>query len=91
MGRRAKLLRRVLSARSDASTRFRDLRRLLFQLGFEERIRGGHHIFSHAEVDKLLNLQRERGDAKPYQVRQVRELLVRYGFGAEDGCTDTKS
>ncbi|MGH7541749.1 MAG: type II toxin-antitoxin system HicA family toxin [Gemmatimonadota bacterium] len=78
------MLARVLSGRSDANIRFRDLRSLLRRLGFEERVRGGHHIFVREDVDELINLQRGGSKAKPYQVRQVRAVLLKYGIGAED-------
>lgn len=47
-------------------------------------MRGSHHIFVREDVDELINLQRDGSDARPYQVRQVREILVRYGIGGED-------
>lgn len=81
MARREKLLARILSGRSDANIRFRDLRNLLLELGFEERVRGSHHIFTREGVEELINLQREGAKAKPYQVRQVRTVLARYGLG----------
>ena len=71
----------VLSGRSDANLRFDSLRRFLKSLGFEERVRGGHYIFSHAAVEEIINLQpRAGGKAKPYQVKQVRQIITRYRF-----------
>ena len=81
MAKRDKLLVRVLSGASDAGIRFDDLRRLLLTLGFEERVRGSHHLFVRPGVEELVNLQREGKNAKPYQVRQVRAVIVRYGLG----------
>jgi hypothetical protein len=52
------------------------LRALLFHLGFSERIRGSHHIFFREDVNEILNLQTKGKLAKPYQVKQVRELLL---------------
>jgi hypothetical protein len=78
---RKKVLAAVLSGHSDANVRFGELRSLLLALGFEERARGDHHIFSKAGVEELLNLQRDGQHAKPYQVRQVRGVLVRYRLG----------
>jgi predicted RNA binding protein YcfA (HicA-like mRNA interferase family) len=75
-----KLLERVLSGRSDANIRFDDLRNLLVRLGFEERSRGSHHVFVKAEVEDMINLQREGHMAKPYQVRQVRAVITKYGL-----------
>lgn len=84
MARHEKVLARILSGRSDANIRFRDLRNLLVHLGFEERIRGDHHIFVREGVEELINLQREGSKAKPYQVRQVRAVITRYGLGGDN-------
>ncbi len=81
MSRRGKLLQRVLAGRSDASIRFDDLRGLLRILGFAERVRGSHHIFRRDGVAEKLNLQRDDGCAKPYQVRQVRGVILKYNLG----------
>ncbi len=61
-----------------AVVRFEDLRSLLAGLGFVERIRGDHHIFSKTGVAEILNLQPRGSVAKSYQVKQVREVIVRY-------------
>lgn len=81
---RERLLSKVLSGRSDANIRFRDLRNLLLWLGFEERTRGSHHLFIKQGVGDLVNLQADGNKAKPYQVRQVRKVLTRYGLGDSD-------
>jgi predicted RNA binding protein YcfA (HicA-like mRNA interferase family) len=61
------------------------MRALLSRLGFAERIKGSHHIFTREDVDEILNLQPRNSLAKPYQVKQVRKVLVRYNLaeGAE--------
>jgi len=61
------------------------MRALLSRLGFAERIKGSHHIFTRADVDEILNLQPRNSLAKSYQVKQVRKVLVRYNLaeGAE--------
>jgi predicted RNA binding protein YcfA (HicA-like mRNA interferase family) len=82
MGRFEKILQRVLRGTSDANISFEDLCYLLRRLGFDERIRGSHHIFSRADVEEIVNLQpREGGKAKPYQVKQVREIILKYKLG----------
>jgi len=81
MGSREKLLRRILDGRSDANIRFSDLRGLLLHLGFEERTRGSHHIFWRADVEARINVQQQGSKAKPYQVRQVRAVILRYRLG----------
>ena len=84
MGRRKKLLARILAGRSDANVPFEQARTLLNSMGFSERIAGSHHIFVREDVPKRLNLQPTReGTLKRYQVRQLRELLVRYGLDIE--------
>ena len=76
-----KVLDAVLSGRADANTRFDSLRRLLRGLGFAERIRGDHYIFSRADVVEIINVQPLRGGkAKSYQVKQVRQLITKYGM-----------
>lgn len=85
MGERDQLLMRVLRGASDKNISFDALRRLLHSLGFEERIRGSHHIFTREGVEEILNLQpREGGKAKPYQVKQVRRVIVKYHLGREE-------
>ena len=82
-----KTLDRILRGNADANIRFGDLCVLLIHLGFDERVRGGHHIFSREGVVEILNLQALKGKAKPYQVKQVREILKAYGL-ADDSESD---
>ncbi|MDK9698673.1 MAG: type II toxin-antitoxin system HicA family toxin [bacterium] len=67
--------------------RFDDLRAVLLQLEFSERIRGSHHIFVRDDFEEIINIQpTENGKAKPYQVKQTRNLIVKYrlkGFDDE--------
>jgi predicted RNA binding protein YcfA (HicA-like mRNA interferase family) len=62
-----------------ANVAFGDVRRLLESLGFElRRVSGSHHVFAHPDIAELLNLQSVRGQAKPYQLRQLMRLVERY-------------
>ena len=81
MTRSDKLLERVLRGTSDANIPFEELRHLLSQLGFDERIRGSHHIFTKAGVEEILNLQPKGSHAKPYQVKQVRLVILQHKLG----------
>jgi hypothetical protein len=63
---------------SDANIAFEDVRHLLKRLGFAERIRGDHYIFSKDGVEEILNLQPKGAQATPYQVKQVRGIVVKY-------------
>ena len=55
---------------------FLDLERLLAALGFRElRIAGSHHILRHPVHAVIVNIQEVRGEARPYQLRQVLQVL----------------
>ena len=77
------LVRTILGGRSDANIRFRDLCALMRYLGFEERVRGSHHLFDRVGIVEIVNLQSQGGHAKPDQVRQIRRLILKYKLGAD--------
>jgi len=81
MGKYEKLLLKILSGTSDANIHFDDLCDLLKSYGFEVRIRGSHHMFRKEGVVEKINLQRDGNKAKPYQVKQVRNVIVKYKLG----------
>jgi hypothetical protein len=80
-----KLRLKILQGSSDANISFADLCELLRRLGFEERIKGSHHIFRKEDAEEKPNLQSDGAKAKPYQVRQVRAILVKYHLSGEQG------
>lgn len=84
MSKRDKLLVKILLGTADANIPFEPLRNLLRSLGFDERIRGSHHIFSKEDVDEILNLQNKKGKAKAYQIKQVRDVIVKYEMGEQN-------
>ena len=84
MSRRDKLVAEILGGRADANVPFDDLRALLLSLGFAERTKGSHHVFRKAGVEERINLQRDGRHAKPYQVRQVRAVILKYKFAGSD-------
>ena len=83
MSKHAKLLFQILRGLSDANIEFDELCGLLKYLGFEFRVRGSHHIFSLDGIPVQINLQRGGAKAKPYQVRQVRVVVIKYKLGRE--------
>jgi predicted RNA binding protein YcfA (HicA-like mRNA interferase family) len=85
MGRYEKLLSELLRGKSDTNIEFDELCQLLRRLGFEERVRGSHHIFRKSGVEERINLQHEGRKAKAYQTRQVRAVIVKYGLGEDEG------
>lgn len=79
-----KIREKILSGNSDANIDFSDLRWLLAHLGFDERIKSSHHIFTKNVVEEILKLQPRGSKSKSYQVRQVRQVILKYKFGVED-------
>lgn len=69
---------------ADNDIAFSELCQLLTRLGFIERIKGSHHLFTRANIEEIINLQPKNSKAKPYQVKQVRILLTKYRMGEHD-------
>lgn len=80
MSKHEDLYQFILMRRSDANVSFARLCHLLKLLGFAERVKGDHHIFTMDGVEEILNLQPRGPKAKPYQVKQVRHIILRYGL-----------
>jgi len=80
MGKYDKLFLKILRGGFDKNIRFNDLCQLMKRLGFEERVRGSHHIFRKSGVIEKVNLQRDKDKAKAYQVCQVREIIHKYNL-----------
>ncbi len=84
MGKYEKLIYQILRGSSDANISFLNLVNLLQHLGFEMRIKGSHHIFRKKGVEEKPNLQKDGNKAKPYQVQQVRNIIIKYKLGGEE-------
>ena len=84
MGKYEKLLQRILSGTSDNNIKFSELRQLLKKLYFEERVKGDHHIFTKDNIEEIINIQPKGSKAKSYQVKQIRNLIVKYRLGDND-------
>lgn len=78
MTKQDKLIRAILDGLSDKNINLNDLCIFLKKLGFEEHIRGSHHIFRKKDVVERINLQKDGTKAKAYQVKQVRNILLKY-------------
>ena len=85
MTRHEKILQKVLRGASDGNVGFDELCERLQRLGFNERQRGGsHRIFNRDGVVEILNVQPLAGGrAKAYQVKQVRQLILKYDLAGE--------
>lgn len=80
MNRHQRLLNRILDGSHLANIHFDDVRSLLARLGFRERIRGSHYVYTKAGIEDQVNLQPGGSDAKPYQLRQLRNVLVKHNL-----------
>jgi hypothetical protein len=73
-----KLLFKILSGRSDRTIPFSELCYILEKLRFEKRINGDHHIYYHDRIVEIINIQPIGSGAKAYQVKQVRNIILKY-------------
>ena len=64
---------------------FGDLQRLLAKLGFQlARVNGSHHIYVHPIAKRPINVQPIGKDAKPYQVRQLRDMIEEFRLSLDE-------
>ncbi|MGA1841383.1 MAG: type II toxin-antitoxin system HicA family toxin [bacterium] len=84
MSRYKKLLAKILRGTSDRDIHFSDMCQLLKRIGFDERIKGDHHIFTKDYIEEIINLQPKGSKSKPYQVKQVRNLILKYKLRLEE-------
>ena len=83
MGKLEKIIGQILRGGGDQNIAFDDLLYLLEGLGFEKRIKGSHHVFSKDDIEEIINIQPTGHKAKPYQVKQVRGIIVKYKLAGE--------
>ena len=81
MGKDEKLLFQVLCGTRDANIAFSDLQNILENIGFSCRIKGDHFIYAKEGIDEIINIQSDGNRAKPYQVKQVRNIIIKYRLG----------
>jgi hypothetical protein len=85
MSKLRKFFERLMGGECDSEINFAELCGLLHNLGFDERIKGDHHIFFRDGVFEIINLQPDGSQAKPYQVKQVRKMIRLYHLKIQDG------
>ena len=83
MSQYEKLLLSIMSGTKDKSILFADLRAVLDRLGFQCRIKGDHFIYTRDGVEEIINIQPVGNKAKPYQVKQVRNVILKYQLGGD--------
>ena len=84
MGKYRKLLNQILIGSSDANIEFQSLCTFLEKMGFKRRIKGDHHIFYKDDIEEIINIQPKGNKAKPYQVKQIRNIILKYNMGDSD-------
>ena len=84
MSKLEKLIVKLLRGTSDGNFSFDELRTLILNLGFNERISSSHHIYTKEGIEEIINIQPKQSKAKPYQVKQVRNLVIKYKLDIDD-------
>ncbi len=84
MCKHEKLLFKILQGGSDRNISFDELRKLLINFGFDERVKGSHHILVKEGIEEIINIQSKSGMSKPYQVKQVRNIIIKYQLNSQD-------
>ncbi len=83
MSQEQKILLSVLCGTQDANIPFLGLQNLLDRLGFQCRVHGDHFIYTKDGIEEIINIQPKGNKAKPYQVKQVRNLIIKYQMGGD--------
>lgn len=73
-----KLMKSIMSGTQDGNINFKDLQKILDILDFQCRIKGDHFIYWKKGIDEIINIQPDGNRAKPYQVKQIRNLILKY-------------
>ena len=77
MGKYQKIYAAILAGETK-NISFEELVTLLLKLGFQERVKGSHHIFYNKDIDEIINIQERESKAKPYQIKQIRIIIIKY-------------
>ena len=67
-----------MSGVQDRNIKFADLQKILDVLGFQCRIKGDHFIYWKEGIDEIINIQPIGNKAKSYQIKQVRNIILKY-------------
>ena len=78
MSKWEKFRSKILSGQCDGNIDFAELVNYLQRCGFDLRTRGGPNLITKKGIDALINLQSDGPTAKRYQVRQIRDILIKY-------------
>lgn len=70
----------IMSGKKDSNIRFSDLQKVLENAGFSCRIRGDHFIYKRKDIPERINIQPKGNKAKAYQVKQIRNVFIKYNI-----------
>ncbi len=73
-----KIFQEIMCGSKDKNIKFSELQKILETFGFQCRIKGDHFIYYKDKIDEIINIQPDGNKAKPYQVKQVRNLILKY-------------
>ena len=73
-----KIVQSIMSGTQDRNIKFADLQKILDTFGFQCRIKGDHFIYWKQGIDEIINIQPDGNKAKAYQVKQIRNLILKY-------------
>jgi len=73
-----KIYESVISGTADNNIKYTDFQNLIIDLGFEfKRQRGSHTMYYHNGINAFMNIQKDGGKAKAYQVEQLRSIILK--------------
>lgn len=84
MSQYEKMMLKILLGNQDSSISFSELQKILDVLGFQCRIKGDHFIYTKNGIPEILNIQPKGNKAKAYQVKQVRNIIIKYKLGGTE-------
>ncbi len=84
MSKLSKIILKIINGTQDKNIKFDELCYVLDKLEFKKRINGAHHIYYKDGIDEIINIQPVGSLSKPYQVKQVRNIIIKYKLGNSD-------
>jgi len=77
-----KFLAQIINNRKNV--KYNDFVTLVLAFGYEYvRSNGSHNMYEHKDVPELLNIQNNKGEAKPYQVKQFLNFVEKFNLRME--------
>ena len=74
-----KVYQAVISGKSDNNINYKDFQNLIVNLGFDfARQRGSHEMYFNDEIKRYMNIQNDGSKAKPYEIKQLRNLIKEF-------------